>query len=135
MAAIPAAGAPSHLATLLLAKQGDVKFTYVPYKGTQPALVVVGGGHVNLLMDSMISLLPLTRAAGSLRLRRRVNRRDVEGTRPCPPGLQRRAAGAHHAHKATALGVESQKSSSASAIVLAPAWIVASASPRARVRS
>lgn len=61
-AAIPAAGAPSHLATLLLAKQGGVKFTYVPYKGTQPALVDVGGGHVNLLLDSMISVLPLAKA-------------------------------------------------------------------------
>lgn len=61
MAAIPAAGAPSHLATLLLAQQGGVKFSYVPYKGTQPALVDVGGGHVNLLMDSMISLLPLAK--------------------------------------------------------------------------
>ncbi|WP_128000878.1 Bug family tripartite tricarboxylate transporter substrate binding protein [Piscinibacter defluvii] len=62
MAAIPAAGAPSHLATLLLAQQGGVKFSYVPYKGTQPALVDVGGGHVNLLMDSMISLLPLAKS-------------------------------------------------------------------------
>jgi len=61
-AAIPAAGAPSHLATLLLAKQGNVRFTYVPYKGTQPALVDVGGGHVQLLMDSMISVLPLAKA-------------------------------------------------------------------------
>jgi tripartite-type tricarboxylate transporter receptor subunit TctC len=61
-AAIPAAGAPSHLATLLLAKQSGVKFTYVPYKGTQPALVDVGGGHVNLLLDSMISLQPLAKA-------------------------------------------------------------------------
>lgn len=62
MAAIPAAGAPSHLATLLLAKQGGVTFTYVPYKGTQPALVDVGGGHVNLLLDSMISVLPLAKS-------------------------------------------------------------------------
>ncbi len=62
LAAIPAAGAPSHLATLLLAKQSGVKFTYVPYKGTQPALVDVGGGHVNLLMDSMISLMPLAKS-------------------------------------------------------------------------
>jgi tripartite-type tricarboxylate transporter receptor subunit TctC len=61
-AAIPAAGAPSHLATLLLAKQAGVKFTYVPYKGTQPALVDVGGGHVDLLLDSMISLQPLAKA-------------------------------------------------------------------------
>jgi len=61
-AAIPAAGAPSHLATLLLAQQGGVKFTYVTYKGTQPALTDVGGGHVNLLVDSMISVLPLAKA-------------------------------------------------------------------------
>ena len=62
MAAIPAAGAASHLATLLLAKQGNVKFTYVPYKGTQPALADVAGGHVNLQFDSMISLLPLAKS-------------------------------------------------------------------------
>ncbi len=60
-AAIPAAGAPSHLATLLLAQQGKVTFTFVPYKGTQPAMVDVAGGHVNLLLDSMISLLPLAK--------------------------------------------------------------------------
>lgn len=61
-AAIPAAGAPSHLATLLLAQQGNVKFTFVPYKGTQPALVDVGGGHVDLLLDSMIALQQLAKA-------------------------------------------------------------------------
>ena len=61
-AAIPAAGAPSHLATLLLAQQGKVRLTYVPYKGTQPALTDVAGGHVNMLLDSMISLLPLAKA-------------------------------------------------------------------------
>lgn len=61
-AAIPAAGAPSHLATLLLAKQGGVKLTYIPYKGTQPALTDVAGGHVSMLLDSMISLLPLAKA-------------------------------------------------------------------------
>jgi tripartite-type tricarboxylate transporter receptor subunit TctC len=61
-AAIPAAGAPSHLATLLLAKQAHVKFTFVPYKGTQPALVDVGGGHADLLLDSMISLQQLAKS-------------------------------------------------------------------------
>jgi tripartite-type tricarboxylate transporter receptor subunit TctC len=61
-AAIPAAGAPSHLATLLMAQQGKVRLTYVPYKGTQPALTDVAGGHVNMLLDSMISLLPLAKA-------------------------------------------------------------------------
>ncbi len=62
MAAIPAAGAPSHLATLLFAKQAGLKLTYVPYKGTQPALVDVGGNHVSLLLDSMVSLLPLAKS-------------------------------------------------------------------------
>ncbi len=61
-AALPAFGAPSHLATLLLAKEGKVSFTYVPYKGTQPALVDVAGGQVQLLLDSMISLLPLAKS-------------------------------------------------------------------------
>lgn len=60
-AAIPAMGAPSHLATLLLARQGNVKLSYVPYKGTQPALMDVAGGHVSMLLDSMISLLPLAK--------------------------------------------------------------------------
>lgn len=62
MAAIPAAGAPSHLATLLLSKQGDLKLTYVPYKGTQPALADVAGGHSDLLLDSMISVMPLAKS-------------------------------------------------------------------------
>jgi tripartite-type tricarboxylate transporter receptor subunit TctC len=61
-AGIPAAGAPSHLATLLMAKQANIKFTFVPYKGTQPALTDVAGGHTALLMDSMISLMPLAKS-------------------------------------------------------------------------
>ncbi len=62
MAAIPAAGAPSHLATLVFEQQAGLKLTYVPYKGTQPALVDVGGNHVSLLLDSMVSLLPLAKS-------------------------------------------------------------------------
>lgn len=61
-AGIPAAGAPSHLATLLLAQQARLKLTYVAYKGTQPALVDVAGGHIQMLLDSMISLLPLAKS-------------------------------------------------------------------------
>ena len=61
-AAIPAVGAPSHLATLLLAKQGKVNFTMTPYRGTAPALADVAGGHVQLLMDSIISLQGMARA-------------------------------------------------------------------------
>jgi tripartite-type tricarboxylate transporter receptor subunit TctC len=61
-AGIPAAGAPGHLATLMMAKQGKVKLTLVPYKGTQPALIDVAGGHTDLLLDSMISLMQLAKS-------------------------------------------------------------------------
>jgi tripartite-type tricarboxylate transporter receptor subunit TctC len=61
MAGIPAAGAPSHLATLLMAQQAQLKLNLVPYKGTQPALMDVAGGHTDLLLDSMISLLPMAK--------------------------------------------------------------------------
>jgi tripartite-type tricarboxylate transporter receptor subunit TctC len=61
-AGIPAAGAPSHLATLLLSKQGQIKFATIPYKGTQPALMDVAGGHTDMLLDSAISLLPMAKS-------------------------------------------------------------------------
>lgn len=60
-AAVPALGAPSHLATLLLAQQGKLTLTMTPYKGTAPALADVAGGHVQLLMDSIISLQGMAR--------------------------------------------------------------------------
>jgi tripartite-type tricarboxylate transporter receptor subunit TctC len=61
-AGIPASGAPSHLATLLMAKQAQVKLSLVPYKGTQPALMDVAGGHTDLLLDSMISLMQMAKS-------------------------------------------------------------------------
>jgi tripartite-type tricarboxylate transporter receptor subunit TctC len=61
-AGIPAAGAPSHLATLLMAQQAQIKLSLVPYKGTQPALMDVAGGHTDLLLDSMISLLQMAKS-------------------------------------------------------------------------
>jgi len=60
-AALPAMGAPSHLATLLLAQKSNLKITTVPYKGTAPALVDVAGGHAQILMDSIIALLPMAK--------------------------------------------------------------------------
>jgi tripartite-type tricarboxylate transporter receptor subunit TctC len=60
-AAIPALGAPSHLATLLLAKQGKLNLTMTPYRGTAPAATDVAGGHVQLLVDSIISLQPMAK--------------------------------------------------------------------------
>lgn len=61
-AALPAMGAPSHLATLLLAQKSNIKLTTVPYKGTAPALVDVAGGHAQILMDSIIALLPMAKS-------------------------------------------------------------------------
>lgn len=61
-AALPAYGAASHLGTLLLAKQTGMNLQYVPYKGTQPALIDVAGGHVQLQFDSMVSLAPMARS-------------------------------------------------------------------------
>ncbi len=62
VAAVPALGAPSHLATLLLAKQGGLSLTTAAYKGTAPALTDVAGGHTQILMDSIISILPMAKA-------------------------------------------------------------------------
>lgn len=61
-AAIPAMGAPSHLATLSLAQKSSLKLTTAPYKGTAPALVDVAGGHVQILVDSIISLMPMVKS-------------------------------------------------------------------------
>lgn len=59
--AIPAMGAPSHLATLLMAKKSNLNFSLVPYKGTAPALIDVAGGHSQILLDSIISLMPMAK--------------------------------------------------------------------------
>jgi tripartite-type tricarboxylate transporter receptor subunit TctC len=61
-AGVPAMGAPSHLATLLMAKQAQLKLTLVPYKGTQPALMDVAGSHTDMLLDSMIALMPMAKS-------------------------------------------------------------------------
>ncbi|MCD0422988.1 tripartite tricarboxylate transporter substrate binding protein [Rubrivivax sp. JA1024] len=61
-AGIPSFGSPGHLATLDLARRAALRLNLVPYKGTQPALMDVAGGHVDLLLDSMVALLPLARA-------------------------------------------------------------------------
>lgn len=59
---IPAAGAPSHLASLGVAQVAQAKPTYVSYRGTQPAATDVAGGHVNMQLDSLVALAPLSNA-------------------------------------------------------------------------
>ncbi len=62
-AALPALGAASHLGTLMFAKQGGLtQLTTAVYKGTAPALTDVGGGHAQILIDSIISLQGLAKS-------------------------------------------------------------------------
>lgn len=56
--AIPALGAPSHLATVDLMGRAGIGITTSPYRGTAPALTDVMGGHVQLLIDASFALLP-----------------------------------------------------------------------------
>lgn len=61
-AGLPALGAASHLGTLMFAKQGGINLTTSVYKGTAPALTDVAGGHVQILIDSIISLQNMAKA-------------------------------------------------------------------------
>ena len=56
--AIPALGAPSHLATVDFMSRTGVTIATTPYRGTAPALTDVVGGHVQLLIDASFALLP-----------------------------------------------------------------------------
>lgn len=61
-AGLPALGAASHLATLMFARQGDLKLATAVYKGTAPALTDVAGGHAQVLIDSIVSLQSMARS-------------------------------------------------------------------------
>ena len=56
--AIPALGAPSHLATVDFMSRTGLTIATSPYRGTAPALTDVIGGHVQLLIDASFALLP-----------------------------------------------------------------------------
>jgi tripartite-type tricarboxylate transporter receptor subunit TctC len=56
--AIPALGAPSHLATVDFMGRAGIDIATTPYRGTAPALTDVMGGHVQLLIDASFALLP-----------------------------------------------------------------------------
>lgn len=61
-AATAALGSPGHIASILLGQLAKVDLTVVPYRGTAPALTDVAGGHVQLLVDSMVQLLPMAQS-------------------------------------------------------------------------
>ncbi|MPZ38649.1 MAG: tripartite tricarboxylate transporter substrate binding protein [Rhizobiales bacterium] len=57
--ATAALGAPGHLATVAFNQLAGLNVTIVAYRGTAPALTDVAGGHVQLLIDPVLALLPM----------------------------------------------------------------------------
>jgi tripartite-type tricarboxylate transporter receptor subunit TctC len=59
--AVPALGAMGHLATVAFNQLSGLNLAITPYRGTAPALTDVAGGHVQLLIDAVLALLPMVR--------------------------------------------------------------------------
>jgi tripartite-type tricarboxylate transporter receptor subunit TctC len=60
--AAAALGAPGHLAELEFNRLSGLNLLIQPYRGTAPALNDVAGGHVQLMIDPVLALLPLAKA-------------------------------------------------------------------------
>ena len=58
---VSAVGSPGHIATIAFNHLAGAKITIVPYRGTAPALTDVMGGHIQLMIDPVIALLPMAR--------------------------------------------------------------------------
>jgi tripartite-type tricarboxylate transporter receptor subunit TctC len=54
-------GSAGHVASIELSNVSKANMTITPYRGTAPALNDVMGGHVQLLIDSIVTLLPAAR--------------------------------------------------------------------------
>jgi tripartite-type tricarboxylate transporter receptor subunit TctC len=63
-AGTPALGSPSHVATLSFNRLSKADMTVTPYRGTAPALTDVAGGHIQMLTDAMVVLLPMAKTGG-----------------------------------------------------------------------
>ena len=61
-AATPALGSPGHLATLSFNRLTNTNLTIAAYRGTAPALNDVAGGHIQMLIDAMVVLLPMAKS-------------------------------------------------------------------------
>ncbi|MGC2777695.1 MAG: tripartite tricarboxylate transporter substrate-binding protein [Bradyrhizobium sp.] len=60
--ATSALGAPGHLAELDFNRLSGLNLLIQPYRGTAPALNDIAGGHVQLMIDPVLALLPLANA-------------------------------------------------------------------------
>lgn len=60
-AGVPTLGSPGHLATILFGKLAGASVTVLPFRGTAPALNDVAGGHIQMLIDAAIVLVPASR--------------------------------------------------------------------------
>jgi tripartite-type tricarboxylate transporter receptor subunit TctC len=54
-----ALGSPGHLAELEFNRLSGLNLVIQPYRGTAPALNDVAGGHIQLMIDPVLALLPL----------------------------------------------------------------------------
>jgi tripartite-type tricarboxylate transporter receptor subunit TctC len=59
-------GAPGHLAAVAFNQYNDIDLPIIVYRGTAPAVNDVAGGHVPLMIEAILALLPMVRA-GSVR--------------------------------------------------------------------
>ncbi len=58
--ALSSLGSAGHLATIEFVRRTGVEINMVAYRGTQPALMDLMGGHAQLLIDPSFALLPAT---------------------------------------------------------------------------
>lgn len=55
-------GTPQHLTSELFASVTKLEMTHVPYKGSAPAITDLVGGHIPLMFDSTIAIMPHIKA-------------------------------------------------------------------------
>jgi tripartite-type tricarboxylate transporter receptor subunit TctC len=61
-AATAALGSPGHIAEIAFNQITKGSMVITPYRGTAPALTDVAGGHVQMLVDAMVVLLPMVKS-------------------------------------------------------------------------
>ena len=60
------AGAPQRMAAEILRREGNIRMTHVPYKGSGPAMTDLVGGQVNMMVETVPASLQFIKA-GKLR--------------------------------------------------------------------